>query len=487
MKTDQSSFLSLAQKADLDEETAYAVCRMIDVVGYAVKDNWDWNWLEGRKKSYRSLIDRSLIARAWRLLAQKEWLSFQTTNSKERRIATIAPLEGMTNLRSLVLQENHITDLQPLLGMARLRYLNCYSNRICDIAPLAHLQSLEELHLGKNPIKSFAVLEQLTKLRKLMITAEQIPALMLCRWLSSVQCLRVDGGGSLDNLADFPEMLSLNVLCLPGLKDTAGIERFDSLTTLELRHARFSQLDRLAKLKRLTHLEIQTSQAVSLHPLSALVALRSVHIRAPKVDDLPALTRLPVLHQINIDEQSRFDRSKFKALSKGLTPWADEFTTTEKRAVPSLEVQVVSRETFDFYDTKEPFGIRPGECEDGMFHSEREWLVNELAGVLTTRFEEGYDKDLFLPGNSGLRRSEKLVIYGLCAYESCREIVTAVQQVLSQARNDWIIYFQSLLSEGPDFEELPEDTEDFTVWIYPDKILATRDNAAIIRKLIEWR
>ena len=81
-------------------------------------------------------------------------------------------------------------------------------------------------------------------------------------------------------------------------------------------------------------------------------------------------------------------------------------------------------------------------------------------------------------------RSEGLVLYSLRAYGSVREIVTAVQQILCEARNDWIVYFQTLLGEGPDFEELPETAQDFIVWIYPDKIVATKDNAAIVSELI---
>ena len=63
----------------------------------------------------------------------------------------------------------------------------------------------------------------------------------------------------------------------------------------------------------------------------------------------------------------------------------------------------------------------------------------------------------------------------------------AVQRILCETRNDWIVWFQSCLDEGPDADEKPENLEDFIVWIYPDKIVATEPNAEIVRKLIEWR
>jgi hypothetical protein len=63
----------------------------------------------------------------------------------------------------------------------------------------------------------------------------------------------------------------------------------------------------------------------------------------------------------------------------------------------------------------------------------------------------------------------------------------AVQEILCRARNDWIIWCQSLLGEGPEEQELPGYLDDFTVWIYPDKVMATEESAAVVRKLIEWK
>lgn len=481
----QPSFLRLARQADLDDETAYTICQMIDTVGWQIKEKWDWNWLKKRRRNYRSLIDKSLVSAAWNLLVQKDWLSLQTTDDETRRISTIAPLEGLTNLRSLVLQNNLIADLRPLSGMSKLKYLNCHRNRVADIGPLEHLHLLERLELGKNPLTSLRALEHFPNLRRLAISTDQVPRLTQCKRLSSIQVLEVSGEEAVDNVTDFPEMPSLKVFRVYQLRDTIGIERFASLGTLETIYGHFSRLERLEQLKGLTHLEAWTSRPLSLQPVSALYALRRIEVLAPKIEDLSALTRLPVLHEVHIGDKAKCDRAELAELCSSLTPWADEFRASEKKASPSLNLETVSQEAFDFYDSKEPFGVQPGECEDGMFKSEREWLVGELRSTLKVNFKEDIDGDFLLPGTTGFRRSERLALYSVRAYESFREIVTAVQHVLCEARNDWIIYFQSLLYEGPDFEELPEGTRDFTVWIYPDKIMATEDNAAVVREMID--
>ena len=44
--------------------------------------------------------------------------------------------------------------------------------------------------------------------------------------------------------------------------------------------------------------------------------------------------------------------------------------------LPSLELQVVDQRTFDYYDSKTSFGVRPDELErDGMLSRERYWRL----------------------------------------------------------------------------------------------------------------
>jgi hypothetical protein len=149
-------------------------------------------------------------------------------------------------------------------------------------------------------------------------------------------------------------------------------------------------------------------------------------------------------------------------------------------------LRVVTQEEFDYYDTRKGYGIRDGECEDGMFLRERIWLIDEIEGALKPHFEVGECADLNMPYMGGLRRSDRLILYSLHAYESLRQIATIVQETLCRARNDWIIYLQALLDEGPDADEVPGDAQNFIIWVYPDKILTTAEHAETVRKLIEF-
>lgn len=471
---------------NLDEETIYTLCRIIDRVGYEIKTNWDWEWLEKGKNNYRTLLNRSLMNAAWQLLTEKDWLSLQTISDDDKKITTIAPLNGLTKLRRLVLQNNSITDLRPISTLVKLKYLNCLANQISDLSALANLPLLEELVLNTNPIKTFETLEKLDNLRELSISADQVTSLCTCKRLPPLLDLRVEGDCPIENFLSFPEMPALKVLQAPCLKNIAGIARFATVTTLKLRCGDFSGLDGLENLKGLTHLEISTSREISLMPVNRLFALRKLEINSPNVRDIAALARLPVLHEIHVGEDSQCDRTELMAIADSLTPWDQEYLAGEPSGEASLKIETVNPQTFDLYNNKEHFGIRAGECYDGMFVSERRWLLRRLEEVLAVKFKEGSDNDFHLPIVGGLRRSDTLVLCSFRAYESTREIITAVQEVLCECQNDWIIYFQSLLEEGPDAEDLPAKVKDFTVWIYPNKIVATEVDAKILRKLIEW-
>jgi internalin A len=480
----EPSFFSLARKPDLDQETAFTICRMINTIGYDFVENWDWNWLDGKRRNYRSVINKSWVKPAWDRLFGKQWLSLQTAND-HKKISTIAPLQGLRNLRVLVLQNNLIEDLRPLSSMVKLRELYCFRNRIRDLGPLRDLQHLTELSVGDNPVASLRVLEALPHLAKLSISADQVPALIHCKRLPALRILEISGDATIADFSNFPEMPRLKVFKACRARDLAGMERFSLLENLNIPGGKYGSLTPLQTLNRLTHLTITSSKTLNMEPLRKLFALRYLSLNCRAVEELACLSGLPVLHEIDVDDECPCNLRQLRALRKELTPWNTEFVSDAKGREPSLNLRRVDQKTFDYFDGKEPFGIRPGEFNEEMLASERAWLLEEIGDALSVKFE--HDKDFVLPCTSGFRRSERVIIYTVETYESFREIALTVQQILCRARNNWIIYCQSLLWEGPEDQEIPEGAEDFIVWIYPDEIVATEEHAAVVRKLMKWR
>ena len=177
-----------------------------------------------------------------------------------------------------------------------------------------------------------------------------------------------------------------------------------------------------------------------------------------------------------MDNEETCDATELQAVRNDLTSWDDHFKDTGKGLTPSLELEIVDQETFDYYDSKAPYGAAPDECTDGILDSERRWLVEEIRNALSVFLKD--DTDFHLPWTSGARRSERVILYTEKACESFRDVALAVQRILCETKNDWIIWTQA---------DVGDDLEDFIVWIYPQKLVTTHECEKIVRDLIEWR
>jgi hypothetical protein len=199
------------------------------------------------------------------------------------------------------------------------------------------------------------------------------------------------------------------------------------------------------------------------------------------VQGIASLSALPALHELRMDDEETCDASELETARKDLRSWDEEYKDSDRGLTPSLDLQIVDQDTFDYYDSKAPYGVAPDQSDTGMLGSERRWLLDEISEALSVFLEE--DTDFHLPWMSGVRRSERVILNTEKACEAFREVVLALQRVLCAAKNDWILWTQALPSEGPDETEF----EDFVVWVYPQKIVATKEHEKIVRNLIEWQ
>ena len=114
----------------------------------------------------------------------------------------------------------------------------------------------------------------------------------------------------------------------------------------------------------------------------------------------------------------------------------------------------------------------PGDGNYELLASEMEWLQDRIEASLAPRFKDGEDYDI--PFQWGGARSKTVVLLSEKAIRAFPQVVTGIQKALTHARNDWIIYFQS---DGPEF----------IVWVYPDKIVTTREFEENVKNLLQAR
>ncbi len=145
-------------------------------------------------------------------------LSFQqleSLNLANNELKTLAHIQEYTNLRKLYVNGNKLQSLEPLIDLSKLEVLNLQRNGLVKINSLVRLTNLQELDLSGNTIYlEPSVLNQLPQLQKLNLAQNQlnridvlskcislryldlshnhITSLNSCRWLKSLEYLRLN-------------------------------------------------------------------------------------------------------------------------------------------------------------------------------------------------------------------------------------------------------------------------------------------------------
>lgn len=457
----------------LNPDATYTVELLIERVRDKFDPNYwdDWSERSDARESpdYKPQFSEEHVKPAEMELKVLSWLSFQRIRDAERPVRDLGALRFIPSVSGLVLSNNDILDISPIANCTNLKKLHLQKNPIRDISSLANCKKLEELELGETPIEDFSVLETLPNLRELSISVDQIPAFRRLTRLQSFKKIEF-GLDTFDSFEGFPEMPKLRVIRGAHVKRLDGLQRFPKLENLVNLSGDFDTLEPLANSKALTHANILGSRVRSVEPLSALVSLRDLCLNTDALMlDLSPLESLPALHELTVkcngEELTGLD--KFRAT---LEPWDVEFRAPKPRHTPSLELDIVDQEIFDVYDTEKPYNVTKSDANAGLLSSELEWLDAQIDDVLSVSFEE--DEDYTIPFQWGGARSRTVVLLSQKAIEAFPRLVLGIQKVLSTAKKDWIIYFQS-------------DDDEFIVWIYPDKIMVTKENAKNVRKLIK--
>jgi len=123
----------------------------------------------------------------------------------QNQIVDIGPLDGLTKLEILQLNQNKITNVKALAGMRDLRVLSLQHNQITDLKPLVQLTKLKELHLNNNQITDLRPLAGMKELRTLHLGGNQITDLTPLMGLNALRELSIIGSTNLR----FPDVAKL--------------------------------------------------------------------------------------------------------------------------------------------------------------------------------------------------------------------------------------------------------------------------------------
>ena len=150
--------------------------------------------------------------------------NLENLNTSHSKFDDITVLSGLTNLRSLDLQNTGIdaNDITVLSGLTNLSYLNLQSNNIDDITVLGGLTNLGILFLGGNNIVDITALEDLTDLTSLDLAANNIVDITALEDLTDLTSLDLGG----NNIVDITALEGLTQLSDLWLQDNPFLDLY---------------------------------------------------------------------------------------------------------------------------------------------------------------------------------------------------------------------------------------------------------------------
>ena len=181
-------------------------------------------------------------------------------NLQDNQIEDINPLTELKKLNSLNLRNNAVRELSPLSGLGNLNYLNLHSNnRITSIEPLQGNTNLETLILGNVPIGS------------------QLPILAQFSHLTHLN-LRNTGTKDISALSGLTDLVYLNLHSNPEINDIAPLSSLSGLQTLILENVPVAnQMIALNNLDHITRLNLNNTGISDTSILAGLMSNGSLH------------------------------------------------------------------------------------------------------------------------------------------------------------------------------------------------------------------
>ena len=223
------------------------------------------------------------------------------------------PIERLTNLEELNLENSKIADLTPLHTLHNLRYLNIKNTKVSDLTPLEDLASLQEINMENTNVAKLEPLCNLSNLVKInaentKVKSEQVLKLRLAQpnvtVIYQTEELR-SWWNTLDN--NWREVFrdAVEVDTNPKPEQLQAIANIENLTVDS--KIIITSLEPLTKLLFLKKLIINDNHITDLSPLVDLKQLKELNIDGNAISDLTVLNNLKTLEVLSIENTKVVD------------------------------------------------------------------------------------------------------------------------------------------------------------------------------------
>lgn len=260
------------------------------------------------------------------------------------------PIERLTNLEELNLENSKIADLTPLHSLHNLRYLNIKNTKVTDLTPLDDLASLQEINMENTNVSKLEPLCTLSNLVKInaentKVKSDQVLKLRLAQpnvtviyqtdelrswwntldnnWreifrnavdvdtnpkaeqlqaVANIEALTIDSKIIITSLEPLTKLLFLKILIINDnhITDLSPLVELQQLKELNIDGNAISDLSVLNNLKSLESLSIENTKVIDINALDGMKDLRELNISNTSIKNIKVLSTCTSLEELNI-------------------------------------------------------------------------------------------------------------------------------------------------------------------------------------------
>lgn len=213
------------------------------------------------------------------------------------RLKNLDGLDGVPNLRRLILRQNMLTAVPPLGAFPELREVDFYINALVEVAPDAFVgcTKLRKVDLSFNDLRSInkVPVADLPVVRELFLISNKIKVMENLHSMPLLTFLEL-GDNRIRNIDCMDQLPSLTSLWL-GRNKIERIERLDNLPRIEilsLQSNRITKIENLNHLSTLTELYLSHNGITVIEGLECLVSLSVLDLSANQIEVAQGLSTL---------------------------------------------------------------------------------------------------------------------------------------------------------------------------------------------------
>ena len=267
----------------------------------------------------QSFIDATPIERLTNL---------ERLNIENSKIVDLSPLHGLHNLKYLNLKNTKVTDLKPIENLSNLLEINIENTGIANLEPLCNMNNLtmvsaenskvdsEQVFILKDAQPNVKIIYQTEKLRtwwntldnnwrdifRNIVDMNSNPTAEQLQAVADIEELNIDTRVMISSLEPLTKLMFLKKLSINDnhITDLSPLSEMRHLTELKIDGNAINDITPLANVKTLEVLSIESTRVVDINALENMKNLRILDISNTSIKNIKVLANCTSLEELNI-------------------------------------------------------------------------------------------------------------------------------------------------------------------------------------------